>query len=55
MSPSTPARRQWSHAMNSGLSAVGAQGAGSGGTLKTTEPERSALTRGQTCGAEPGT
>ena len=32
---STPARRQWSHAMNSGLSAVGPQGAGSGGTVKT--------------------
>ena len=41
--------------MNSGLSAVGPQDAGSGGTVKTTEPVRSDLSLGHTCGAAPGT
>ncbi len=48
-------RRQWSHAMNSGLSAVGPQGAGSGGTVKTTVPARRPRSRGHTCGVLPET
>ena len=53
--PRTPARRQWSQAMSSGLSAVGPHDAGSGGTVNTTEPVRSADSRGQTVGVLPGT
>jgi hypothetical protein len=41
--------------MSRGLSAVGPQDAGSGGTVNTTEPLRSAESRGHTCGVLPGT
>ena len=44
-------RRQWSQAMNSGLSAVAPHGAGSGGTVKTTRPARSPRSVGQTLAA----
>jgi hypothetical protein len=41
--------------MKSGLSAVGPQDAGSGGTVKSAEPARSDARLGQTCAALPGT
>lgn len=41
--------------MSSGFSAVGAQDAGSGGTVNTTDPPRSDDSLGHTCGALPGT
>ena len=53
--PSTPLRRQESQAMSNGFSAVGPQDAGSGGTVKTTEPPRSAESLGHTWGVLPGT
>ncbi|MDO3394253.1 hypothetical protein QWJ41_00815 [Nocardioides sp. SOB44] len=51
MSSSRPWRRQWSQAMKSGLRAVAPQGAGSGGTVKTTRPVRRWRSAGQTTGA----
>src|SRR3712207_3962668 len=41
--------------MCSGLSAVGAQDAGSGGTVNRTDPPRRDASLGHTCGAAPGT